>query len=109
MTDAVIPLACVPTWSVPIIISFGTTAGVIVAAIASGIVLVIKELHNVGVTAGKIEVAVNSEKTASQGREVNLMNENKILREFINENKLAASLLAQSVASSTKVVTVENK
>ena len=84
--------------SVPVITSLGTLIIAVISAIGAAAVLIIRALHDVTVTAGKIEVAVNSEKTASNAMIESLRKENALLREVITDKKATAQLLAQSVA-----------
>ncbi len=84
--------------SVPALTALGTVLIAVIGAAAAGAVLIIKALHEVSVTTGKIEVAVNSEKTASNAMIASLRSENALLRDIITEKRATAQLLAQSVA-----------
>jgi hypothetical protein len=84
--------------NVPLLTAIGTLLVAVVGAVAAGAVLIIKAMHEVSVTTGKIEVAVNSEKTASNAMIASLRNENALLRDVISDKKATAQLLAQSVA-----------
>lgn len=86
----------------------------VIAALAAAVVAIINALRmtdmkkqqeantNQIVTVAKdteaIKGHVNSEKTASEGRERLLENENKMLKEMISDKKMTASLLAQAQA-----------
>ncbi len=85
--------------NVPLLTAVGTLLIAVIGAVAAGAVLIIKALHEVNLTAGKIEVAVNGEKTASNAMIVSLRSENALLREVINEKTSTAQLLAQAVAT----------
>ncbi len=87
--------------SVPVLTALGTLAIAIIGALAAGAVLIIKELHNVSLTAGKIEVAVNSQKTAADAMIASLRRENQLLRDVITDKNATAQLLAQSVVMGT--------
>jgi hypothetical protein len=71
----------------------------VIGAIAGGIVTIITAIHQVGAKADVIVGHVNSEKTASQGREATLQAENALLREMLADSKGRAALLAQAAAA----------
>lgn len=58
----------------------------------------IQRLDTVAKDTEAIKGHVNSEKTASEGRERLLENENKLLKQIIDDKKMTAGLLAQAVA-----------
>jgi hypothetical protein len=69
----------------------------IIGAFFAGIVSVVTAFKTFG-SVKAIEGHVNSEKTAADGRELLLKNENALLREMLDERKTTAALLAQSTA-----------
>lgn len=58
-----------------------------------------QKVETVAITAAKIDGHVNSEKTASQGRESALVGENTLLRETLEKERTTAALLAQALAT----------
>lgn len=77
----------------------------VVASIAAGAVTIITALRQstridvIGQKTAAIEGHVNSEKTASEGRELALRNEIVLLREMITDKRTSAALLAQASAT----------
>ena len=103
-------------WSDPLVIGMvGGQAILIIGAIGSAVALIlnratVRELKEqaqmnsanivtVRADTEAIKGHVNSEKTAAEGRELALRQENVLLREMITEKKLTAQLLAQAVAT----------
>jgi hypothetical protein len=93
-----------------VVLIITTLGGVILAIITHLRVTTVKEQQAVN-TASIVTVAkdteaikghVNSEKTASEGREVALRQENSLLREMLTHEKNNASLLAQAAAVRTR-------
>ena len=98
----------------PIVIGMiGTQICLIIAAIVQGILSVLAhgerkdvaiKVDTVARDTEAIKGHVNSEKTAAEGRENALRQENMLLREIIADKKATAGLLAQAVASRAHVV-----
>lgn len=97
----------IPVLTVPMDLSatsVGLIVGAIVAiigAIAAGMVTVITAWRTVAGKVSAIEGHVNSEKTASEGRELALKSENALLREMLNDHRQRAALLAQAASTAT--------
>jgi len=88
--------------SAPAIIAIGAAGAVIIGAIAAGVVSVITAWRTIAGKVSAIEGHVNSEKTASDGRENALRAENTLLREIIADKRASAGLLAQAAAMRTR-------
>jgi len=101
--------------SIPVLTILIAGAVTIIGAVAAGLVTVIKavselrelrhDLATVSRDTETIKGHVNSEKTAADGRELALRREIELLREIAGSQKEAAALLAQAVASRTRVLT----
>ncbi len=85
------------------IAAIGTAGAVLIGAFFAGIVSVITAWRTIAGKVSAIEGHVNSEKTASDGREASLRKENEMLREMIAEQKHVAGLLAQATATQKPV------
>lgn len=96
-----------------IILLGGQVLAIIAALAAAGVAIInalrtkdLKQQQDVNVSRLNVVAAdteaikghVNSEKTASEGRERLLENENKMLKEMIADKRMTASLLAQASA-----------
>jgi len=95
--------------SIPVLtVLIGGVVTIIGAAAAAGVTIIkaLSELRRELVTVSRdteaIKGHVNSEKTASDGRELALKREIELLREVNNGLKQAAALLAQAAASRTR-------
>jgi len=119
-----LPVTVVPAgdsvtpWTSPVTLTLvGGLIVTVITAIAGAIVSIITAIRvtavqsltatntstvlEVAKSTAKIEGHVNSEKTASEGREHALRKENDLLREMLAERKSTAALLAQSTAISS--------
>jgi hypothetical protein len=88
------------------IAAYGSAVSIVIAAFVAGLVSLITTMTTAWRTlAGKvnsIEGHVNSEKTASEGRERAKDMEIALLREIIADKKASAGLLAQAAAIRTR-------
>jgi hypothetical protein len=87
--------------SVASIAALGAAGALLIGAFFAGIVSVITAWRTIAQKITAIEGHVNSEKTASEGRENTLKRENEILREMLSERKQTAALLAQAASHPT--------
>ena len=85
--------------SLPVIAALSTAVVLIIGAFFAGLVSVITAWRTIAGKVSAIEGHVNSEKTASEGRENALRQENALLREIIADKKATAGLLAQAAAT----------
>lgn len=84
----------------PLTIGAVAAAGAgLIGAFFAGLVSLITAWRTIVTKVSAIEGHVNSEKTASEGREAALKIENALLREMVNDKKQTAALLAQSAAT----------
>jgi hypothetical protein len=83
-------------FTLPVLTALGVLVTGIIAALASGIVLIINSLHSVAKDTAVVLGHVNSEKSLAEGRENTLKRENELLREMLADKKATAALLAQA-------------
>ena len=86
----------------------------IIGVIVNGVIQILtalrvtNQIQTVAKDTEAIKGHVNSEKTASEGKQALLENENKLLREMLADKKMTASLLAQAAATPSAKEPKEN-
>jgi hypothetical protein len=82
----------------PVILALTGFFVAVIGAIAAGVAVIIKALHDVAVVVGKVETAVNSKASVAEGREIALQQKVVLLEAVNTDLKAQAALLAQAAS-----------